>query len=136
MIHLDTNAMIALLNGRTTILRSRYEQAWTAGQDRAISAIVHHELMFGAAKSVRREANAQKLETFIAGARLVILLFDEGDDTEAGDIRAHLKHLGAPIGPYDVLIAGAARSRGATLVTANTREFQRVPGLLVVDWAA
>jgi hypothetical protein len=54
----------------------------------------------------------------------------------AGDIRAVLERQGMPIGPYDCLIAAQARCRGATLVTANGREFDRVPGLLVADWTA
>ena len=62
--------------------------------------------------------------------------FDLEDASEAGEIRAFLEMRGEPIGHYDILIAAQARRRGATLVTANTREFERVPGLLVVDWAA
>ncbi len=60
--------------------------------------------------------------------------FDANDATEAGDIRAHLERLGQPIGPYDILIAAQARRRGATLVTMNRGEFDRVPGLDVTDW--
>jgi tRNA(fMet)-specific endonuclease VapC len=55
---------------------------------------------------------------------------------EAADTRAHLKRLATPIGPYDVLIAAQGRRAGSTLVTINTREFERVPGLTVTDWAA
>jgi len=58
----------------------------------------------------------------------------EDDAQHAADIRAHLKRLGTPIGPYDVLIAAGARSAGDPLVTANGREFERVPGLTVLDW--
>jgi len=135
MILLDTNVMIALLNGWPTIVRWRFEQAKAMGQDCAISAMVHHELIFDEANSARREANVQKLEAFVAGANLAILTFDQHDAAESGDIRAHLKQLGVPIGPYDVLIAVAARRRGATLITANIREFNRVPGVLAEDWA-
>src|SRR5258708_5045669 len=55
---------------------------------------------------------------------------------EEGDIRAALERAGMPIGPYDVLIAAQARRRSALLVTANTSEFARVPGLKLKDWAA
>jgi tRNA(fMet)-specific endonuclease VapC len=65
-----------------------------------------------------------------------LLPFEAGDATEAADIRAQLRRSARPIGPYDVLIAAQARRAGATLITANTREFARVPGLTVVDWAA
>jgi len=61
--------------------------------------------------------------------------FEPDDAEEAGDIRADIERAGAPIGPYDVLIAAQARRRGALLVTANTREFTRVPGLRTEDWA-
>ncbi|HLW92930.1 MAG TPA: hypothetical protein VKS78_16730 [Roseiarcus sp.] len=50
-------------------------------------------------------------------------------------MRAHLRKLGAPIGPHDLFIAAQARRCGATLVTANSREFERAPGLTVTDWA-
>ena len=48
----------------------------------------------------------------------------------------HLRKRGTPIGPYDTLIAAQARRRGATLVTSNLREFERVPGLALADWGA
>ena len=63
-----------------------------------------------------------------------VLEFDQEDARHAGEVRAHLASKGTPIGPYDVLIAGQARARKLTLVTHNTTEFQRVPGLKVEDW--
>ncbi|MFZ4603412.1 MAG: PIN domain-containing protein [Caulobacterales bacterium] len=63
-----------------------------------------------------------------------VLDFDAEDAAEAGDIRAALELQGAPIGPYDILIAAQARRRSAALVTLNRREFERVPGLIVADW--
>ena len=63
-----------------------------------------------------------------------VLEFDEEDARQAGQIRAQLASKGTPIGPYDVLIAGQAKARELTLVTHNTSEFQRVPGLKVEDW--
>jgi tRNA(fMet)-specific endonuclease VapC len=56
------------------------------------------------------------------------------DARAAGTIRAALRRRGAPIGPYDVLLAGCAMTRGLTLVTANVRELGRVAGLAVEDW--
>ena len=64
-----------------------------------------------------------------------MLPFDADDALAAGEVRTALELRGTPIGPYDVLIAGHALRHGATLVTANTREFSRVPGLMVEDWA-
>ena len=73
------------------------------------------------------------LDAFLADGP-EILAFDAEDATTAAEIRAELKAAGTPICPYDLLIAGQALRHGATLVTANTREFSRVPGLKVVDW--
>ena len=63
-----------------------------------------------------------------------VLEFDHDDARHAGEVRAHLATKGTPIGPYGVLIAGQARARKLTLVTHNTTEFKRVPGLKVEDW--
>jgi tRNA(fMet)-specific endonuclease VapC len=135
MIQLDTNAAIALLNDRQPSVRAHFDEAREARTPLALSIIVYHELMYGAAASDRRQQNEQKIALFVAAGGLAIPPFEEADAQEAADIRAHLRRLGSPIGPYDVLIAGQARRAGATLVTANSREFERVPGLTVVDWA-
>ncbi len=136
MIHLDTNVAIALLDPRRPDVRARFDAATAAGTPMALSIIVYHELMYGAAASERREANENKVAVLISAARLTILPFESEDAREAADIRAHLRRTGSPIGPYDVLIAAQARRSGTTLVTANTREFERVPGLIIVDWAS
>ncbi len=135
MIHLDTNVAIALLNNRQPQVRARFDAALAAAAPLAMSVVVYHELMFGAANSARREANEDKVAIFIAAGRIALLAFAEEDARDAADIRAHLKRQGTPIGPYDVLIAAQARRSAATLVTANTSEFERVPGLAVVNWA-
>lgn len=135
MIHLDTNAAIALLNGRPPALRQRLDAALAAATPVAVSIIVYHELMYGAAASARREANEDKIAALIASARLSVLPFEPADADHAADIRAHLRRRGLQIGAYDVLIAGQARRAGATLVTANTGEFDRVPGLTTADWS-
>jgi tRNA(fMet)-specific endonuclease VapC len=136
VIHLDTNAAIALLNDRQPAVRTRFDEARAAHTPLALSIVVYHELMYGAAASERRRENEHKIALFVAAGRLDVPAFEQGDAQDAADIRAHLRRLGAPIGPYDVLIAGQARRAGATLVTANSREFERVPGLTVSDWAA
>lgn len=99
-----------------------------------VSSVVAFELWYGVAESQRKEANTQRLESFFAGP-LEWTLFDEEDAREAGLVRAQLEMAGKPIGAYDVLIAGQARRRGATLVTSNTGEFDRVNGLKWEDWA-
>lgn len=136
MIHLDTNVAIALLNDRPKVVRKRFDAAMAAGTPLGLSMIVYHELMYGAAYSERRKANEEKIALFIAAGGLTLLPFEEADAREAADIRAHLRRLATPIGPYDLLIAGQARRAGAPLITANSREFARVPGLVLTDWAA
>ena len=136
MIHLDTNAAIALLNDREPRVRARFDAARAAGTPFGLSMIVFHELVYGAAASKRRKENEDKIALFIASGGFALLPFEAADAFEAADIRAHLKRAAKPIGPYDVLIAAQARRAGTTLVTANVREFERVPGLIVTDWAA
>jgi len=92
--------------------------------------------MHGAAASARRRGNEEKIALFIASGRIALLAFNEPDAGEAADIRAHSRRQGTPIGPYDVLIAAQARRAGTVLVTANTSELARVPGLQALDWSA
>ena len=106
-----------------------------AGTPVALPVIALFEMRYGFAKSDRRVINEGLLERFL-GLGVDVLPFEAEDAAHAGDIRAHLEMMGTPIGPYDCLIAAQARRRGATLVTANVREFARVPGLLLMDWTA
>ncbi len=135
MICLDTNAIVVALNNPTSPVRSRIARAQDNGAALTMSVIVLFELWYGAANSGHRQRNTDRLVDFLAGP-IRVLNFDAEDAREAGDIRAALAKAGTPIGPYDVLIAAQARRRGATLVTANAREFVRVPGLHTEDWAA
>ncbi len=125
---LDTNAIIALLNDTTSPIARRVRRH--APRDFGVSAVVVHELYYGAFKSQRMEQNVARVDAL----QFSVLEFDEEDARHAGQIRAELASKGTPIGPYDVLIAGQARARELTLVTHNTSEFQRVPGLKVEDW--
>jgi tRNA(fMet)-specific endonuclease VapC len=133
VICLDTNAVINLFNDTHSPLLSRIEAFVEGGQTVAVSSIVLFELWYGAAHSLRRKANADRIMDFMADF-MQVLDFDRDDAKEAGEIRAFLKGKGTPIGPYDVLIAAQARRRDALLVTANTREFARVPRLRTEDW--
>jgi tRNA(fMet)-specific endonuclease VapC len=132
---LDTNACIALINGSPPSVRPRLERALKDGASVAVSAVVAFELWYGAAKSARRQANRQRLETFFAGP-LELVPFDDEDARAAGEVRAALESACTPIGAYDLLIAGQALRYDATLVTANTAEFSRVSDLRWEDWAA
>ncbi len=131
---LDTNVCIALINGSPPQVRPRLEQAIKRGSV-AVSAVAAFELWYGAAKSARRQANLQRLETFFAGP-LELVAFDDEDARVAGEIRARLEATGTPIGAYDLLIAGQALRYDATLVTANASEFSRVAGLRWEDWVS
>jgi tRNA(fMet)-specific endonuclease VapC len=131
---LDTNACIALINGTPPAIRPRLEWVLKDGASVAVSAVVAFELWYGAAKSARRQANRQRLETFFAGP-LELVPFDDEDARAADEVRATLESAGTPIGAYDLLIAGQALRRDATLVTANTAEFSRVNDLRWEDWA-
>src|SRR4051812_15008586 len=127
---LDANAVIALLENRSASLARRVRQQ--AVSEIAISAIVLHELFFGAFKSRRVTENVHRVNAL----RFEILEFDGDDARQAGEVRALLAAAGSPIGPYDVLIAGQAISRNRVIITRNTREFARVPGLQIENWEA
>jgi len=135
MICLDTNIVIAIVNGRSSSLRHRLGEQMRGGTTVALPVVALFEMRYGFAKGGRREHNERLLEKFL-GLGIDILPFEVDDAAHAGDIRARLESAGTPIGHYDYLIAAQARRRGATLVTANVREFARVPGLLVADWTA
>ena len=134
MICLDTNVVIGLLNRRSPNLRKRFDDQMALGAEIALPAICLFEMRYGHAKSDRRAAADLQLETLLSRG-ISVIPFEAGDADHAGEIRAELEAKGTPIGAYDILIAAQARRRGAVLVTANGREFERVAGLIVVDWA-
>ena len=125
---LDTNLCIRVLRDRPQGVRERFN---AEADGLCISAIVLTELLHGAAKSDRPTESRAKVEQF--AARLDVLAFGADAAAHAGDIRASLERKGQPIGAYDVLIAGHARSRGLILVTGNLAEFTRVEGLRCED---
>ena len=134
MYLLDTNACIALINGKPPSVRSRFQKVMAADVKMQVSSIVVFELWYGVAKSARPETNAQLVETFFAGP-VNLLAFEPEDAKVAGRVRAALEATGKPIGAYDLLIAGQALRHELTLVTANVREFSRIKGLVWEDWA-
>ena len=134
MFCLDTNVVIFAINGRRPQIAERLDRELAVGRPMLVPAIVMFELEYGCAKSRRPEQSRRALEIFLS-AGFDQPAFDVEDAREAGEIRAWLESRGEPIGPYDTLIAAQARRRGATLVTLNTREFERVPGLKIEDWA-
>ena len=128
---LDTNLCIRVLRERPAQARERFN---LEADGLCISTIVLTELLHGAAKSARPEHHRREVERF--ASRLEILTFDAPAADHAADIRAALERQGRPIGGYDVLIAGHARSRGLIIVTGNLAEFVRVDGLRCEDWLA
>jgi tRNA(fMet)-specific endonuclease VapC len=125
---LDANAVIALLNDATSKLAQRARRERPG--DIALPAVVAYELFYGAFKSRRPTQNVALIDAL----EFVVLEFDTEDARQAGRLRSFLAQKGTPIGPYDVLIAGQALARGMILVTHNTSEFGRVPGLQIEDW--
>jgi len=126
---LDTNICIYIVKNRPPEVRNIFNER---AEHICLSSITVAELLYGAEKSRRRDHNLAVVENF--AAHLDILPFDEQAAGHYGDIRADLERKGTPIGPYDLMIAGHARSEGQVLVTNNTREFDRVGGLRIENW--
>jgi tRNA(fMet)-specific endonuclease VapC len=126
---LDTNACIAHLRG---IGRVTERLRALAPPDVAVCSVVRSELMFGAARSRDPARERAVVEAFLTPFRS--LPFDDMAADDYAEIRAVLESQGMRIGAYDTQIAAIARCRGLTLVTHNTGEFARVPGLQWEDW--
>lgn len=126
---LDTNIVIYVIKNRPQVARQRF----TLHQGQiAISSVTLMELVFGAEKSAQPERNLRDIEGL--AARLDVLPYDEAAAVHTGQIRAELARRGTPIGPYDQMIAGHARSLGLILVSNDVTEFQRVSGLRLENW--
>jgi tRNA(fMet)-specific endonuclease VapC len=126
---LDTDICIRVLRDRPLVARTRFN-AEAGGL--CISVVTLGELLHGAARSARPAELRLEVERF--AARLETLPFDANAAAHFADIRADLQKRGNVIGPYDLMIAGHARSRGLVLITGNLREFRRVEGLRAEDW--
>ena len=130
MYLLDTNICIYLLKNRYPVLSAKIMQVHPS--ELAVSAVTVYELEYGAAKSKWGERTRENLSLFLSGFEIVP--FDASDAMTAAQIRAFLEEHGKSIGAYDIQIAAQGVSRGWTVVTHNTGEFCRVPGLTVEDW--
>ena len=126
---LDTHICIYTIKNNPAAVREKFQQHQN---HLCISSIVLSELLYGAEKSSQPEKSLALIEGM--AARLEVLNFDEHAAAHAAEIRADLARKGTPIGHYDVLIAGHARSRGLVLVSNNLREFERVDGLRLKNW--
>lgn len=126
---LDTNIVIYTMKNRP----AEVKDAFNAHEGQlAISSVTLMELLYGAEKSSDPAKNTRTIETF--AARLEVLDYDTAAAQHTGQIRAELAKSGQPIGPYDQMIAGHARSLGLILVSNNVGEFERVPGLRLENW--
>ena len=101
--------------------------------DIAVSAITHSELEHGIVFSSRRKANQEALAQFLSPLKIVP--YDDRAAANYGQIRNRLEKKGSVIGAMDLLIGAHARSIPVTLVTNNHREFKKIPGLRVENWA-
>lgn len=126
---LDTNLCIRVVRDRPSGLRPRFN---AEASSLCISDVVLYELLYGAEKSAKPAESRQTVERF--AARLTVLPYDSSAAAHTADIRANLERRGLPIGAYDLMIAGHARSQGFVVVTGNIREFNRVEGLRSEDW--
>lgn len=127
---LDTCVISDFVKGETNVLaRLKAERP----ADLAISSVTLMEIHFGLALNPER---AKKISPIINSVLSVIsiLPYEEKESLATATIRAYLQKQGAPIGPYDVMIAGTAQANQLMMVTSNTGEFQRVGGLMLEDW--
>lgn len=127
---LDANACIRLINGTSPGLLARFKQENPATL--RMSSVVRAELTFGARNSSRAAENLRLIVGFWEPFKS--LPFDDPSAEQYGLIRAELKRQGRLIGSNDMLIAATALAYDVTLVTHNTREFARIPGLKLEDW--
>ncbi len=131
---LDTDIVIYTMKNKPAVVREAFEKFH---EEIAISSVSLMELYYGVERSSDKSRNLKSVEGL--AARLSVIDFDVHAATHTGQIRAKLADLGTPIGPYDAMIAGHARSRGFilvsnNLVSNNQKEFKRVDGLRVENW--
>lgn len=126
---LDTNIVIFTMKQRPIEVKEKFNAVST---QLCISSISVAELIFGAENSQTPEKNLKIIENFLS--RLQILDYGVDAAIQYGNIKAHLKKIGTPIGENDLHIAAHARSKGLILVTNNTKEFERVPALQIENW--
>jgi tRNA(fMet)-specific endonuclease VapC len=127
---LDTNICIYAIKSRPIELREQFNRLT---EQICISTITLAELYYGVEKSSRRAQNLQAVEEFVA--RLEALPFPVEAAAHYGQVRAELERAGQRAGPHDMLIGAHARSAGLVVVTNNLREFERIPGLRIENWA-
>ena len=126
---LDTNILSDLVRNPQGKIAQRI--AREGEKNICTSIVVAAELRFGAEKR-GSERLTKQLETILSA--ISALPLEEPADRHYGKLRAHLEERGTRIGPNDMLIAAQALALECTVITANDREFSRVPGLKVENW--
>lgn len=128
---LDTN----ILSDLARRPKGRIASAIARAGERSVctSIVVAAELRFGAAKTGSKRL-VRQIDRILAA--LEVLPLGEPADRQYAAVRRHLERRGRPIGPNDLLIAAHALAEDCTLVTANEREFSRVPSLKIENWLA
>lgn len=129
MFVLDTNTVIYFFKGMGQVADRLYA---TSPGEVALPSLVLYELQTGIQKSTDGRRRRRQLQALVDATN--VLPFGVAEANQAAVIRARLEAAGTPIGPIDTLIAATAMAANATLVTRNRREFDRVPGLSVVNW--
>lgn len=130
---LDTNICSYIMREQPEAVLRRLEQAVLRNHRIVISAITYAEMRFGAIGKKASPRHRQLVDAFCARLDSV-LAWDRAAVDATSEIKAALSAVGTPIGPNDTAIAGHAISASTILVTNNTREFARVPGLVLEDW--
>ena len=128
---LETNICIYAMKNKPEKVLRRLREELDDGV--CISLITLAEMEYGMKHSSNPAKNEQALLRFLVP--FSVLPFGLAAAAEYGEIRAYLQNQGTPIGPLDMLIAGHARAEKMILVTNNVREFERVPGLELENWA-
>ena len=127
---MDTNICSYILKSHPLSVKAHFEQVGT--RDIFISTVVLAEIYYGAARHPQGPSIRKEIDDFVS--RLAVIPWDETAADHYGQIRAAMEKDGTPIGAMDMMIAAHARSHGTTLVSNNTRHYDKVPGLLIANW--
>ena len=130
MYLLDTNICIYAMKGLYPAVNERLLSI--RPENIFVSSVTVGELEYGAAKSRWGDRAREVMRSFLANYD--VIPFDETDAIHFGRFRAALAAVGTPIGTYDVMIAAQAFARNLMVITHNTKEFGRIPGLALEDW--
>jgi tRNA(fMet)-specific endonuclease VapC len=131
VIFLDTDSCSLIIRGGSKKLDGKVREV--PPREVCISAVTRAELLYGLARKPGATKLAELVQAFLGRVRS--LAWSNDAAAHYAQVRAHLEARGEPIGNMDQMIAAHARSAGVPLVTANAKEFRRIPGLQVLDWS-